>query len=788
MARWVQAGVLGVSAWVLALWSDAPASQCVWIEAEQFRSLGGWTLDAQFVDQMGSPYLLAVGLGSPVKDAETRVTLPAAGTYRVWARTRDWVPDQHPGCFQLLLNGAPVDHVFGRTGQPGWHWEDGGMHTLPEVVDIGLHDLSGYYGRCDAIVLANDLQWVPSDDPVALADLRMRQGGVSADVTTHRACDVVVVGGGLAGCTAAVAAARNGATVVLLQNRPLLGGNASTEVLVPPVGVSPGVYRSRFPLDPAETGLVEEYRTAGNQRVSEGQLYSKRLDRFVRQQTNLDLFLNTHATGVEMEEGGQRIASVLALDVQSGRRMRFPAAVFVDCTGDATVGVAAGAEYRHGKEPRSLHNEPWAPEVASRETMGNGLKYAARLKREPQPFATPAWCYQFPSCADFSPGRHPQLPNNLEIGYQWVIELGGTRDTYADSEEIRDDLLRLIYGLWDHTKNRCDKLKEEAAHYELAWVGHVAGKRENRRLIGDYVLTQNDIAQQTLFSDRVAFGGWLVDDHYSAGFFHHGSFGPHYDDKSFAYTGQPYSIPLRCLYSKNVDNLLMAGRNISASHLALANTRVMLTCAVIGQAAGTAAAFCAREHASPREIGERRIVQLQQQLLKEGAYLIGLRSDDPRNLASSAVAHASSTRTSMTARLVADGFDRAVADDTHAWAPASEASAPHWVELAWDRPVQFNVVHVCFQTVNLSPRQFALEVWQADHWLPIATVTENRHRRHVLGLDRLTTDRLRLVLQEPLAVCEIRVYDEPHDVVQTARRAHANMRLRDEGPWLPWNE
>ncbi|MCX7826142.1 MAG: FAD-dependent oxidoreductase, partial [Verrucomicrobiae bacterium] len=396
---------------------------------------------------------------------------------------------------------------------------------------------------------------------------------------------------------------------------------------------------------------------------------------------------------------------------------------------------------------KAMHNEPWAPDVESKNTMGNGLKYYYQDTGAPQRFEAPSWIYHFPSCEDFAPGRHPRFISGVEIGDQWMIELGGMQDTYADAEEIRDDLLRLIFGLWDHLKNHCPPDRQRAARCKLLWVGHVAGKRENRRLIGDYVLTQNDIGEQTLFPDRVAYGGWIVDDHHSGGFFHVGSFGKHYDDPSRAYAGLPFSIPFRCLYSKNVENLLMAGRNISATHLALANTRVMLTCAVIGHAAGVGAALCVEHGATPREIGERYIEQLQQQLLKDGAYIIDLPNRDPRDLARRARVAASSEGLykgkPMAAANIINGRARAEDDNPNAWAPDPKTPPPHWVELAWPQPQTFNMVHVTFQTAALAPKRFAVEAWLDGAWRQIAAVTENQHRRHVLGLDRLARQAAR---------------------------------------------
>ena len=783
--RTIIAALLGIG---LAA-STPRTAEVVWIEAERFERRGGWTNDAQFIDQMGSPYLLATGIGEPVEDAATHVDLPRAGRWRLWVRNLDWAAEHHPGRFQVLIDGRVAGPVFGASGKPGWRWEDGGVHELAGRVEIRLHDLTGYYGRCDAVVLASDLDWTPPDDRDVLAALRRQHGGVSARVEEMGPYDVVVVGGGLAGCTAAVTAARMGADVALVQNRPLLGGNASTEILVPPVGVWP--HAGNDPLDPRETGLVEEYRTAGNQTVSEGKLYSERLMRFVRLEPNLDLHLNTHATGVEMDpDGDGRIAAVLAIDVNTGRRMRFPGRVFIDCTGDAVVGVAAGAEYRHGKEPKSMHNEPWAPEKPSKNTMGNGLKYVHQETGEPRPFEAPPWAFQFPTCDSFCPGRHPRLVTGIAIGYQWKIELGGLRDTYADAEAIRDDLLRLIFGLWDHTKNHCPRDRERAATHKLVWVAHVAGKRENRRLIGDVVLAQNDVGDQTLFPDRVAYGGWVVDDHHSEGFFHKGSFGLHQDDRRYAYQGLPFSIPFRSLYSRNVENLLMAGRDISATHLAMADTRVMLTCAVIGQAAGTGAAICVEHGTAPRGIYEKHLDVLQQQLLKDGAYLIDLPARDPNDLARAAAVAASSEGRyegqTMAASHAINGRARAEGGKANAWAPDPGAEGPHWLELSWRQPQTFNVVHVVFQTAALAPKRFALQAWQGGAWKPIAEVTENRHRRHVLGLARASSSKLRVVLDEPRGICEVRVYEEPDRVVEIARRAHRNMRLPDRGPRLPW--
>ena len=770
---------------------SARAADLVWLETERFDNPGGWTEDSQFIDQMGSPYLMAIGLGTPVEDAATRAALPRPGRYRLWARTRDWVPDHHPGRFQILLDGKPVERTFGANGRQGWHWEEGGVHQLGGAVELRLHDLTGFYGRCDAIVLCDDLQWTPPEEVDQLAALRKQHGGLSAEVKEMGRYDVVVVGGGLAGCMAAVSSARMGCSTVLIQDRPMLGGNTSTEILVPPVGVWP--HAARDPLDPRETGLLGEIRTEGNQKVAEAKLYSGRLLRLVKAEPNLDLFLNTHATGVEMKSAS-KIDAVLAVDVHSGQRMRFVGRVFIDCTGDSVVGVSAGAEYRHGKEPASTYNESLADEQASRQTMGNSLKYVSQPTGKPQPYVTPPWAMKFEKPEDIPPSRKLRLGG--DIGWQWALELGGKRDTYADAEEIRDDVLRLIFGLWGYVKHHSPELREKATDHKLVWVAHVAGKRENRRLLGDYVLHQNDISEQTMFPDRVAYGGWGVDDHPSDGFFYRYTPGGPRPVTMFC-KGILHSIPFRSLYSKNVDNLLMAGRNASASHVAMAATRVMMTCALMGHAAGTGAALCVQHDRTPRGVCHDYLDELQQQLLKDGAYIIEMPNRDPRDLARSAAVTASSESTSpdgqrLAATNVTNGYARAERGKTNAWFPDPEASAPAWVELAWKEPHTFNVVHVTFPTKDHAPAAFQVQARQDGAWKTLAELTGCRHQRYTLGLERTTASRLRVVLGPRQflgpAISEIRVYDEPERVVQIARHATANMLAADDKPDLPWDD
>ncbi|MDW8039653.1 MAG: FAD-dependent oxidoreductase, partial [Thermoguttaceae bacterium] len=768
-------------------------------------------------------------------------------------------------------------------------------------LQVRLKDLTGHYSRCDVIVLTSDLDYRPPAELEKLQAERIARGGLSREVKQLGPYDTVVVGGGLAGCFAAVASARHGCRTVLVQNRPVLGGNASEEILVDPQGDT-----TREPLDPGEGGLIEEVHGPVRD-------YSKRLLQLVQAEPNLHLLLNTHATGVELARPGQ-IAAVLALDTTTNQRLRITGKIFIDCTGDGSIGAWAGAEYRHGREPRSMYNETRAPEQGDTRTMGGTLRYASELRPQPVPFQAPAWAYRFERCEDFGIHRHPQIHFG---GWQWIIEYGGMKNTIHDAEHIRDELLRIIWGMWDHVKNHCPKLKKEAENYELIWVSHVVGKRESRRLLGDYIMTEHDIAQQVLFADRVAYGGWGIDLHPPGGFW----------DKlppaEFSHKTK-FSIPFRSLYSKDIENLMMAGRCISVTHAALGATRVMITCGLQGQAVGTAAAVCKKYQTLPRQIAQNYITELQQMLLKDGCYIIDLPNQDPRDLALRAKATASSTApgqllekllakaaspqvhplncpravlfrvtanrihsvslylhsenpkpTRLTLGLrpakalddftaekdlaqataevppqsaswvsflfdrpvqpgyyyvwlgpqkgigwalfdqprqeatrayhngkewirmpetytfrldppseayaqtpekprsvedafapsnVNNGFARAIRGWPNAWRPDPMQPMPQWVALDFGQPVEFNTVHVSFQTKQMRAEDFRLEAFDGQQWQTLVTVQGNKDRRRVIRFDRIKASQLRLVIlkaTDGMAVCEIRVYDEP---------------------------
>ncbi|PAW67824.1 MAG: hypothetical protein B9S34_04405 [Opitutia bacterium Tous-C1TDCM] len=764
----------------------------VWLETENFKQPGGWTKDWQFIDQMGSPYLMAIGYGSPVADATTTVERLPAGRYRLWARTNDWVPQHHPGKFEIKLNGRSVPMVFGASGRDGWTWEDGGVHALEGDVAVALHDLQGYYGRCDVVVLARDPDWVPPAGKTEIAALRLAHGALSAEIHEAGTYDVVVVGGGIAGTFAAVSAARQGAKTMLIQNRALLGGNASTENLVPPVGAMQNrLTKEQIELDPRETGLIEEVNLYGRQRYFEvGRYWPSRLQLLAEAEPNLVTRFLTEATGVELRDG--EIAAVLCTEIETGRRLRIRGRLFVDATGNAVVGLWAGAQAMYGKEPKAMYNETKAPDTASDDVLGSSLKYWYTKANGNMPFAGPAWAYPFHQCSDFGTirDRHPSVAG---IDTQWVIELGGTGRTYEKAEATRDDLIRLIYGLWDHVKNHCkDPVNADAAKLQLAWVGHVVGMRESFRLLGDYVMVESDVTKQPLLDDRVAYGGWGLDDHPSLGFFDKTRL------KNHTHGGLLFSVPYRSLYSANIPNLMMAGRNISVTHVALTATRVMLTTGTIGQAVGTAAGMCIAKDVKPRAIYQRHLEELQQQLLKDGAYLIELPNLDPRDLARKATASASSEK--APAREAVNGYSRARFPTTtanatmreNAWLPDPAAAGEQWLQLAWDSPQPFNVVHVVFQNRGkLAPRKFRLEARVGGAWRTVADVANaDGARRLVLPVGKVEGDALRVVLTENIhyhgGICEVRVYRETEAAIEQIKSINRVVATPLGEVPLPW--
>jgi len=457
---------------------------------------------------------------------------------------------------------------------------------------------------------------------------------VTVEAQTVRT-DVTVVGGGLAGVAAAVSAARSGASVALINNRPVLGGNSSSEVRVWVCGAT-AHGAQKFA---RETGVMGELFVENQFRNAEGNphYWDQVVLDIVRAEQNIQLFLNTDVREVEAEgpDDNRVIKAVTGWQMGSEKHIRFASDMFVEATGDGLVGELAGAWYSSGREARSVFGEEWAPEIPDDNMLGSTIFFYTKDAGEPVTFVAPSIAKDIASTGILQHRRIDTVANGCDY---WWIEWGGELDAVDDNELIRDELWAVVYGIWDHIKNSGDY---DADNLTLEWVGSLPGKREYRRFHGDHVLTQHDIMNQTRFEDSVGFGGWSIDLHPPGGMYSTDEGSKH------LFTSGVYHIPFRSLYSKNVNNMLLAGRDISASHVAFGTTRVMATCAVTGEAAGVGAALAARFGITPRELVSSRLSELHSTLLQHDASLLGIEWHDARDLALSASITASSTLTKL---------------------------------------------------------------------------------------------------------------------------------------------
>ncbi|MFD5098569.1 FAD-dependent oxidoreductase [Streptomyces albidochromogenes] len=450
--------------------------------------------------------------------------------------------------------------------------------------------------------------------------------------------DVTVVGGGLAGVAAAIGAARTGARVALINNRPVLGGNASSEVRVWVCGATAHGAQKYA----RETGIMGELFRENQYRNPEGNpfLWDQVVLDAVRAEPNIRLYLNTDVREVEADGPDDRrtVRAVTGWQMGSERIIRFSARMFVDATGDGLVGALAGAWHRTGREAAHEYGEEWAPDQPDSEMLGSTMFFYTKDTGEPVRFVPPSIAKDVAATSIVR--KRPIRASANGCDYWW-IEYGGDRDVVADHEEIRDELWAVIYGIWDHIKNSGEF---DADTLTLEWVGSVPGKREYRRFVGDHVLTQQDVTEQRRFPDTIGFGGWSIDLHPAGGMY------AEEDGSKHLYPAGLYHIPFRSLYSRNTGNLLLAGRDISATHVAFGTTRVMATCAVTGEAAGVAASLCVRDGLSPRQLATDHVDLLQRTLLRNDASLLGVEWHDPADLAAAARVTASSELSMLSVR------------------------------------------------------------------------------------------------------------------------------------------
>lgn len=585
----------------------------VFVETEFFDNPGGWTIDRQFYDQVGSAYLIAHGVGNPVQDATTEIKVPASGTYHVWARTFNWTapfndnstdPALSAGRFVLTVNGEQLGGELG-VSTTGWGWEKAGTVELPKgKAVLALHDLTGFDGRCDAILLSRD------ENPV----FPERSAGVPAGAKVRRCrdtYDLIVVGAGTAGISAAVGASRLGLKALLLDEKDVLGG-VSGEIGIGSSGARGGLYPELGRVI-SELGSPEKDREAYRQRVM-GE--------------KVDIRLATRVLSAVTENG--RISSVVALDYTTGEYTEYRGHLFADCTGDANLAVYAGARVMQGPEARSEFGESLAPEVPDGRTYGSSMRWSSEEKASEVSFPECPWALQFDAKS-----RQKVLKSS------WNWEVGFTKDQIKDAEWMRDYMLRVIYGNWDYLKNS-EETSAEYACRELLPFSPVIGKRESRRIVGDYIFSQCDIYDDGHYEregrwkdlpDAAVYAAYPVDQHFpdpeNSKLFPGGEFlsqMKHNDNplgvaKRYVTRGVnvnlPYMIPYRCFYSADIENMFMAGRDISGTRLAMASYRVMATTSYMGEVVAMAAKICREKGCTPRGVYENHLEELKK-MMSEG--------------------------------------------------------------------------------------------------------------------------------------------------------------------------
>lgn len=550
----------------------------IFIECESFPDLGGWVVDPQFVEQMGSPYLMAHGMGNPVENAATTVQIPSNGTYHVWARTKDWAPGNWsaPGRFNIWLDGRPLPETMGE--YPGWGWNYAGKINMKSgQVRLELEDLTGFNGRCDAIYICNRYR-TPTNQDDYLPAMRDQLTGSESIPEANMDVDLVVVGGGIAGCAASIAAAEQGLKVALIHDRPVLGGNASSEIRVHTLGMYGYFERILKMLD------TRHYPNGSPDALIDEAKRHRNMEKY----DNISLFLDYRAYHAETQ--GTTITSVDARHTSTGEQIRFSAPYFIDCTGDGWIGYWAGAEYLYGREKATDYEESWeeygklwAPDEPDNKILGASVLWRT---------------FESDSACEFQ-----EVPWAMEVAGNYAASSGTWNwEMISDewhqvnhSEQIRDHMLKAIFGSFYN-----EKKKPGTENLKLEWVSYLAGKRESRRLVGDYLYTFNDMRNSNSFPDAVVMEQREVDVHYRQDELDPDQ--PGFLTEAMYYHADRYYIPYRALYSKNINNLFMAGRCFSCTHIGLGGPRVMRTTGQMGAAVGYAASLCKIHRCTPRDI------------------------------------------------------------------------------------------------------------------------------------------------------------------------------------------
>ncbi len=577
----------------------------LFVEAESLKNRGGWVIDSASMEVIHSAYLMAHGMGIPVSDAYDEIEIPYAGTYRIWALTRDWTAvwsiSESAGKFEILLDGKPLSSTLGTNGKD-WAWQLAGQIELSKGKHtLALHDLTGFNGRCDAIYIT-DSESIPSNNVESIDAMRKRLNWKEIRIK-ETVYDLVVVGGGIAGICTALSARRKGCSVALINDRPVLGGCNSSEIRVclggrikyPPYEHLGDVVREIAPVMGHPTLYKEEYFEDARKRFAFNVPCGNK--------EPCSILLNEAV--FEIEKVGDRIAAVICTNTHSGKKTKIFGRLFSDCSGDGILARLGGAELMYGTDSKSEFGEQLAPETHKDLVMGQSIRWYSEEQETACDFPDLDWNLHFNDASYL----------NCFSG-DWEQETGFTRDMVKETEYIRDYGLRAIYANWSYQKNHC-KDKERFAKRQIKWVSPFGGKRESYRVKGDYILTQNDFEKQIDYPDGTAKITWGIDIHYPEPI-NEENFGEAF--RSFAYhLKMPFAcpVPYRCLYAKDIDNLFIGGRLVSTSHIAFSAIRVMRTLGMLGEVVGIAASICKRHECTPRAVYQCFLEELKEEL-KQG--------------------------------------------------------------------------------------------------------------------------------------------------------------------------
>ncbi len=743
----------------------------VLIEAEAFEDFGGWVLDQQFMDQMGSPFLLAHGLGAPVEDASTTVAFRQAGAYRLWVRTRDWVAPWNgvgaPGRFQVLVDGQAVDTTFGVQGAD-WHWQDGGIVQIADSqVTVSLHDLTGFEGRCDAMLFTDDMAMVPPNELEAMTSWRRGLLNLPDELEDGGEYDLVVVGAGMAGMCASVKASRLGVRVALIQDRFVVAGNNSSEVRVWLNG------NTNYEPYPRVGDIVREFEPAHRAHVGPGntaEIYedAKRIG-MLEGEENISLFLGHRVNEVETDSNS--IIAVVAQNIKTGQRLRFAGRWFADCTGDGCVGYLAGADYDMTIDGHMGRSNLW-----------NVIDTGARA-----PFSSCPWAVDLDG---------KSFPDGLSQLGAWYWESGFFYDPLDKGEYIRDLNLRAMYGAWDNLKNT----RGLYGDYRLNWAAYISGKRESRRLLGDVILTEPNMVEGVEFLDGCVPTSWSIDLHLPDPRYVDG-----WGDDAFisrveparSYT-RPYWVPYRCFYSRNIENLFMAGRDISVTHQALGAVRVMRTGGMMGEVVGMAASVCKEYDTNPRGVYTDHLESLMD-LVSQRVVIWWIENVGESLVLGVPVSVSSNYSASYPKSNINDGRSD-VSDNTQRWL-SNGSSMPDYIEFQLPESTYVSACRIVTGWnsgggVDSAIQDFVLQYYARQEWIDISATktTSNMLTDWACRFEPVRSDRFRLMVTAAPGnisrIWEIAIYHPTADLNSDGRLDFDDVAfLADqwltEGPALP---